>query len=63
MSLVDRGKGERRISVSQEDVAPVCTVKYYLAVNREEKAMVTHSNVLGSRIPGTGQPGGLQSMG
>jgi len=35
VSLVDRGKGERRISVSQEDVAPVCTVKYYLAVNRK----------------------------
>ena len=28
-----------------------------------EKAMATHSNVLALRIPGTGEPGGLLSMG
>ena len=28
-----------------------------------EKEMVTHSNVLACRIPGTGEPGGLPSMG
>ena len=28
-----------------------------------EKAMATHSSVLGWRIPGTGEPGGLPSMG
>ena len=28
-----------------------------------EKEMATHSSVLGWRIPGTGEPGGLQSMG
>ena len=28
-----------------------------------EKAMATHSIVLAWRIPGTGEPGGLQSMG
>ena len=28
-----------------------------------EKAMAAHSNVLAWRIPGTGEPGGLQSMG
>ena len=28
-----------------------------------EKAMVTHSSVLAWRIPGTGEPGGLLSMG
>ena len=28
-----------------------------------EKEMATHSSVLAWRIPGTGQPGGLQSMG
>ena len=28
-----------------------------------EKAMVTHSSVLAWRIPGTGEPGGLPSMG
>ena len=28
-----------------------------------EKAMATHSSVLACRIPGTGEPGGLLSMG
>ena len=28
-----------------------------------EKEMATHSNVLAWKIPGTGEPGGLQSMG
>ena len=28
-----------------------------------EKEMATHSNVLARRIPGTGEPGGLLSMG
>ena len=28
-----------------------------------EKEMVTHSGVLAWRIPGTGEPGGLPSMG
>jgi len=28
-----------------------------------EKEMVTHSTVLACRIPGTGEPGGLPSMG
>ena len=28
-----------------------------------EKEMATHSNVLACRIPGTGEPGGLPSMG
>ena len=28
-----------------------------------EKKMATHSSVLAQRIPGTGEPGGLPSMG
>ena len=28
-----------------------------------EKAMATHSSVLAWRIPGTGEPGGMPSMG
>ena len=28
-----------------------------------EKEMATHSNILAWRIPGTGEPGGLPSMG
>ena len=32
-------------------------------VHALEKEMATHSSVLGWRIPGTGEPGGLLSMG
>ena len=35
--------------------------QYYKA--RVEKEMATHSSVLAWRIPGTGEPGGLPSMG
>ena len=28
-----------------------------------EKEMATHSRILAGKIPGTGEPGGLQSMG
>jgi len=34
-----------------------------LAVSALEKEMATHSSVLAWRIPGTGEPGGLPSMG
>ena len=33
------------------------------APSLSEKAMATHSSVLAWRIPGTGEPGGLLSMG
>ena len=36
----------------------VCLVKAIL-----EKEMATHSSLLAWRIPGTGEPGGLPSMG
>ena len=42
---------------------------YFLNVGRTfhfhalEKEMATHSSVLARRIPGTGEPGGLPSMG
>ena len=37
----------------------------YLLYSRDllEKEMATHSSVLAWRIPGTGEPGGLPSMG
>ena len=34
-----------------------------VAARGGEKAMATHSSVLAWRIPGTGEPGGLPSMG
>ena len=35
----------------------------YLSLLIVEKEMATHSSVLAWRIPGTGEPGGLPSMG
>ena len=35
----------------------------HLNVHALEKEMATHSSVLAWRNPGTGEPGGLQSMG
>ena len=34
-----------------------------ICVPNAEKAMATHSSVVAWRIPGTGKPGGLPSMG
>ena len=36
---------------------------FYCCVLLLEKEMATHSSVLAWRIPGTGEPGGLPSMG
>ena len=39
-----------------------CAILYPLVL-ASEKAMAPHSSVLAWRIPGTGEPGGLLSMG
>ena len=36
---------------------------YYVPGILSEKALATHSSTLAWRIPGTGEPGGLLSMG
>ena len=33
------------------------------SLHQEEKEMATHSSILARRIPGTEEPGGLQSIG
>ena len=38
-------------------------MKFYVAYWALEKEMAAHSSVLARRIPGTGEPGGLPSMG
>ena len=38
-------------------------VFYLYIIMLAEKEMATHSSVLAWRIPGTGEPGGLPSMG
>jgi len=36
---------------------------FHFSLSALEKEMATHSSVLAWRIPGTGEPGGLPSMG
>ena len=36
---------------------------FHFSFHSLEKEMATHSSVLAWRIPGTGEPGGLPSMG
>ena len=36
---------------------------FHFSLHALEKEMATHSSVLAWRIPGTGEPGGLPSMG
>ena len=36
---------------------------FHFSLSCMEKEMATHSSVLAWRIPGTGEPGGLLSMG
>ena len=36
---------------------------FHFSLSCMEKEMATHSSVLAWRIPGTGEPGGLPSMG
>ena len=46
-------------SIQEEDM----TIINIYAPNILEKEMATHSSVLAWRTPGTGEPGGLPSMG
>ena len=59
-------KSEREIKESIPFTIATKRIKY-LGINlpkeAKEKAMATHSSVLAWRIPGTGEPGGLPSMG
>ena len=41
----------------------VCEFTFTFHFHDLEKEMATHSNVLAWRIPWTGEPGGLRSMG
>ena len=42
---------------------PICSAVVETHSHALEKEMATHSSVLAWRIPGTGEPGGLPSMG
>ena len=49
-----------RVAKSQTRLSDFTFTFYFHAL---EKEMATHSSVLAWRIPGTGEPGGLPSMG
>ena len=51
-----------RLKIHQEIVASHYSIQYNQPIYLE-KEMATHSSVLAWRIPGTGEPGGLPSMG
>ena len=55
---------DRRVpaELGQESQASSC-VEEWNSTYALEKEMATHSSVLAWRIPGTGEPGGLPSMG
>ena len=46
-----------------KDLYPFCSLLYNFHFRALEKEMATHSSVLAWRIPGTGEPGGLPSVG
>ena len=48
------------VAKSQTQLSNFTFTSYFHAL---EKEMATHSSVLAWRIPGTGEPGGLPSMG
>ena len=49
--------------VIQSEISQKKKNKYHILMHILEKEMATHSSVLAWRIPGTGEPGGLPSMG
>ena len=60
---MDRGPwwaSVRGVAKSQTQLSEFTFTFYFHAL---EKEMATHSSVLAWRIPGTGEPGGLPSMG
>ena len=46
-----------------KDQTPLSKFTFIFHFHTLEKEMATHSSVLAWRIPGTGEPGGLPSMG
>ena len=51
------------INNAQVDNALASQNNSHLKKKKREKEMATHSSVLAWRIPGTGEPGGLPSVG
>ena len=62
---MDRGRGAWKAAVHEvaEDQRQLSDFTFTFHFHALEKEMATHSRVLAWKTPGTGEPGGLPSMG
>ena len=60
---MDRGAWKAAVHGVAEDRTRLSDFPFTFHFHALEKEMATHSSVLAWRIPGTGEPGGLPSMG
>ena len=60
---MDGGAWKAAVHVVAEGRTQLSDFTFTFHVHALEKEMATHSSVLAWRIPGTGEPGGLPSMG
>ena len=60
---MDRGAWKAAVHGVTKSQARLSDFTFTFHFHALEKEMVTHSNVLAWRIPGTGEPSGLPSMG
>ena len=60
---MDRGAWKVAVHGVAEDQARLSDFTFTFHFHALEKEMATHSSVLAWRIPGTGEPGGLPSVG
>ena len=62
-NFMDRGAWRAAVHGIAKSQTPVSNFTFTFHFHALEKEMATHSSVLAWRIPGTGEPGGLPSMG
>jgi len=62
-NLMDRGAWKAAVHGVAEGWTRLSDFTFTFHFHALEKEMATHSSVLAWRIPGTGEPGGLPSMG
>ena len=62
-NLMDRGAWKAAVRGVAEGRTRLSDFIFNFHFHALEKEMATHSSVLACRIPGTGEPGGLPSMG
>ena len=60
---MDRGAWWAAVREVAKSRTPLSDFPFTFPFHALEKEMATHSSVLAWRIPGTGEPGGLPSMG